>query len=192
MILHRAGADARLYAIDKDARAIKTATELAKQDPRFAIYHGSFADIHQLAQQYDIAGKVDAILMDLGVSSPQLDDASRGFSFQNDGPLDMRMDVSQGISAAEWINSVEEQEMMQTFFDYGEEKYSRRIAKAIVERRQQRLFENTKDLADVIAKAHQIGRKANIPPLECFKPFELKLIKSWKIYRMRWSRLFRF
>ena len=178
LILQQASAQARLFGIDKDARAIATAQQLATNDSRFSIYHGSFADLQQMTANYHIQGQVDAILMDLGVSSPQLDDASRGFSFQNDGPLDMRMDTSCGISAAQWVNSVDESEMVQTFFDFGEEKYSRRIAKAIVERRQLQAFTHTKDLAEVIAQAHPNWQKGKHPATRVFQAIRILVNKE--------------
>src|SRR5688572_11707770 len=122
----------RLLAMDKDPAAIAAAEALAAVDPRVAIRHDSFAS---LARWDATAGGLDGVLLDLGVSSPQLDDASRGFSFMADGPLDMRMDPTRGTSARDFLARAGDREIADVLFEYGEEKQSRRIARAIVERR---------------------------------------------------------
>jgi len=175
LILNQANPDSRLIGIDKDERAIETGNQLAREDARFSIVKSSFADIKRIAHQQSLLGQVDAILMDLGVSSPQLDEAQRGFSFMHDGPLDMRMDTKSGISAADWVNQTDESTMMHTFFDYGEEKFSRRIAKAIVEHRENTPFTRTKELADVIAKAHPKWQKGKHPATRVFQAIRIKI-----------------
>lgn len=129
-ILSKLGAQGRLYSIDRDPQAIAEAKTI--DDPRFTIIHGPFSGIAEYAQQYQLEGKVDGVLFDLGVSSPQLDDAERGFSFMKDGPLDMRMDPSSGVSVAQWLLTAELDDITWVIREFGEDKHARRIAKAIV------------------------------------------------------------
>ena len=151
-ILSRLGDNGRLFAIDRDLSAIKAAEKYAA-DPRFSITHSPFSHMQQVAEQHDIVGQVDGILLDLGVSSPQLDQAERGFSFLRDGPLDMRMDNSSGESAADWLAYAEEKDIAWVLKNYGEEKFSKRIARAIVERRVVEPLTTTKQLADLVDEA---------------------------------------
>ncbi|MBP8172042.1 MAG: 16S rRNA (cytosine(1402)-N(4))-methyltransferase RsmH, partial [Pseudomonas sp.] len=122
LILEHLGADGRLLGFDKDPLAIATGQALAAEDGRFVIVQRSFAELGDELQVRGLAGKVSGVLLDLGVSSPQLDDPERGFSFMHDGPLDMRMDPSRGVSAAEWIASASEDDIARAFKDYGEER----------------------------------------------------------------------
>ena len=126
------GPAGRLLAIDRDPQAISAASEKLLQDPRFELTHGEFSELKEYANARNLLGKVDGLLLDLGVSSPQLDEASRGFSFQSDGPLDMRMDPSVGASATEWLAKVSERDLKKVLFAYGEERQAGRIARAIV------------------------------------------------------------
>ncbi|MFU2078173.1 16S rRNA (cytosine(1402)-N(4))-methyltransferase RsmH [Avibacterium endocarditidis] len=130
LILSRLSKDGRLIAIDRDPRAIAAAAQI--QDPRFQIEHNSFSAIPEICEKLGLSGKIDGILLDLGVSSPQLDEAERGFSFMKDGPLDMRMDTTQGLSAAEWLQQVSEQDLAWVLKTFGEERFAKRIAQAIV------------------------------------------------------------
>ena len=171
LILNGLSASGRLIAVDKDPEAIKAGRELESEDSRFEIMPGSFANITDIAQQQQLA--FDGVLLDLGVSSPQLDDARRGFSFSQDGPLDMRMDSSSGITAAEWINTATEQEIADVFWQYGEEKFSRRMAKAIIERRAIEPFASTLDLADVVAKANPRWEKRIHPATRAFQAIRI-------------------
>jgi 16S rRNA (cytosine1402-N4)-methyltransferase len=154
-VLERLGPAGRLLVMDKDPVAIANAQALAAQDARVAVRHGSFAD---LAQWDATAGGLDGVLFDLGVSSPQLDEAERGFSFRFDGPLDMRMDNQSGESAAQWLARADEREIADVLWTYGEEKASRRIARVIVEARDETPIERTAQLAELIAS--RIGRGA--------------------------------
>ena len=138
LILERLGPGGRLLGFDKDPQAIATGQALAAEDGRFVIVQRSFAELGDEVHVQGLDGKVDGVLLDLGVSSPQLDDPERGFSFLNDGPLDMRMNPGAGLSAAEWIASADEEEIARVFFEYGEERFSRRMARAIVQRRSER------------------------------------------------------
>lgn len=140
----------RLMIIDKDPRAIATAQAL--NDDRVIIQHGSFAELAKFVDELGWRGEVAGVMMDLGVSSPQLDEAERGFSFLREGPLDMRMDDSQGVTAAQWLATATQEDIANVIWQYGEERQSRRIARAIVDGRQQSPLETTKQLADVIEK----------------------------------------
>jgi len=168
-ILDRLGENGRLIAFDKDPEAIRVGEQLAAEDGRFVVVRRSFADMAEELRQRGETGKVDGVLLDLGVSSPQLDDAERGFSFLNDGPLDMRMDPTQGQSAAEWINNASEADIATVLFEYGEERFSRRMAKAIVMRRAEQPFTRTADLAEVIKQANPAWEKHKHPATRAFQ-----------------------
>lgn len=148
-ILAQLGAEGRLYALDRDPEAVATAKQLAAEDARFVIGHGRFGELDKWRRRWGVAG-FHGIVLDLGVSSPQLDDADRGFSFAKDGPLDMRMDPTRGISAADWLNSAAEQEIAQVLRQLGEEQAAGRIARAIGRQRQERAISTTGELAAVI------------------------------------------
>jgi 16S rRNA (cytosine1402-N4)-methyltransferase len=152
-ILKLLGTGGRLLAIDRDPEAVADASNRFSGEPRFEIVRGEFAQLTEIAVERNLLGKVDGLLFDLGVSSPQLDEASRGFSFRADGPLDMRMDPDQGISAAEWLNSVDERELKKVLFEFGEEKYAARIAKTIVAGRSAKPIHRTAELAAMISEA---------------------------------------
>ncbi|MFY0700725.1 MAG: 16S rRNA (cytosine(1402)-N(4))-methyltransferase RsmH [Bermanella sp.] len=175
LILEKLSPNGRLIGIDKDPRAIATANELAAQDSRFSICHGSFAEMATWLQQNGEGRPVAGILMDLGVSSPQLDEAERGFSFMNDGPLDMRMNTESGLTAAQWVATASEEEIANVLYQFGEERYSRRLAKAIVMRRVQEPFERTLDLAHVIKEAHPKWEKGKHPATKSFQAIRIFL-----------------
>jgi 16S rRNA (cytosine1402-N4)-methyltransferase len=152
LILSKLAPQGRLIGFDKDLQAIATAEQI--DDPRFAIVHDSFATMREALAARGIA-QVDGILLDLGISSPQVDDASRGFSFRNDGPLDMRMDTTRGISAADWLAEVDERQLEKVIRDYGEERFAFQIAKAIVARRAVEPISSTRQLAAIVARIRQ-------------------------------------
>ena len=152
-ILGRLGPTGRVIAFDRDPRAVASANMLAQKDSRLEVIPRAFSELFNALEERGLVGQVDGILFDLGVSSPQLDDAERGFSFNADGPLDMRMNPNEGVSAAQWVNEVAEGELADTLYQLGDERDSRRIARAIVRRRAQSAFETTLDLARVIASA---------------------------------------
>jgi 16S rRNA (cytosine1402-N4)-methyltransferase len=149
-ILEQLGPDGRLLAIDRDPQAVSAAEALAT-DPRFAIVKGELAELGDIARERGIRGQVDGLLLDLGVSSPQLDDPDRGFSFRNDGPLDMRMDPTSGTSAAEWLATVDEQSLKRVLREFGEERFAPRIAREILRARETQPLTRTAQLADVVA-----------------------------------------
>lgn len=168
-ILKRLDESGRLIAFDKDAQAIAVAELKFADDPRFRIHHGSFAQMAQCLEADRLVGSINGILLDLGVSSPQLDDPQRGFSFQQSGPLDMRMNDQQGMSAGQWLNSAKETEIADVLYEYGEERYSRRIARAIVQARNDAPLTDTGQLAEIIKQAHPRWEKHKHPATRSFQ-----------------------
>ena len=166
--------DGRLLAVDKDPAACEVAAELAVGEPRFEFYHGSFAQLpHQLRRMGIDA--VDGILLDLGVSSPQLDDGDRGFSFLHDGPLDMRMDTSRGETAAQWLSHAAERDIAAVLKDYGEERFARRIAAAIVAAREESPITSTAQLAKVVSEANPKWERHKHPATRSFQAIRIKV-----------------
>ena len=172
LILEKLGPAGRLIGVDRDLQAAETAKQFL-DDPRFSFFHQNFANIKSLLEQQGLLNKLDGILLDLGVSSPQLDQAQRGFSFSKDGPLDMRMDTSSGISAKEWINSAEVEDMRRVFKEYGEEKFALRIARGIEDYRQDKEITGTLELADIIDKACPVKDKFKHPATRTFQAIRI-------------------
>jgi 16S rRNA (cytosine1402-N4)-methyltransferase len=166
LILSKLAPEGRLFAFDKDPQAIATAERIA--DPRFAIVHDSFATMREALGARGVR-QVDGILLDLGISSPQVDDASRGFSFRNDGPLDMRMDTTRGISAADWLAEAPERQLEKVIRDYGEERFAFQIAKAIAARRAIEPISTTRQLAAIVADAVKTREKGKDPATRTFQ-----------------------
>lgn len=175
LLLEQLAPSGQLIVVDKDPQAIAAAHELAEQDERVSVCHASFADLKAELQQRDLAGRVTGILLDLGVSSPQLDDASRGFSFRADGPLDMRMDPTSGVSAAQWLAHVGETDLANVLFRYGDERYSRRIARAIVRARDDAPITTTLQLADIVSKAHPAWERHKHPATRSFQAIRIHI-----------------
>ena len=175
LILQRLGPMGRLIAIDKDPQAIAFAEEHFAGDARFTIVKGSFARLAEIATTYQVAARVDGILLDLGVSSPQLDQAERGFSFLQEGPLDMRMDSASGQSAATWLAKVEVKELARVLREYGEERHAMRIAKAIVQARQQAPLLTTRALAEIVARANPSWEKGKHPATRSFQAIRIHI-----------------
>ncbi|TRX76278.1 16S rRNA (cytosine(1402)-N(4))-methyltransferase RsmH [Pseudomonas mangiferae] len=174
-ILERLGPAGRLLGFDKDPQAIATGEALAAADGRFVIVQRSFAELGAEASARQLEGAVQGVLLDLGVSSPQLDDPERGFSFLNDGPLDMRMDPSRGVSAAHWIAEAGEEEIAEVFKEYGEERFAKRMARAVVQRRVERPFQRTADLAAVLSEANPAWEKGKHPATRAFQGLRIKV-----------------
>ncbi len=143
----------RLFATDRDAQAVAVGRALAATEPRFSMHHAPFSGAAHWLGACELSGRVDGALFDLGVSSPQIDEAARGFSFQQDGPLDMRMDQTTGETAADWLARAEEVEIADVLYHLGEEKFSRRIARLIVQTRTERPIRRTGDLVRLITEA---------------------------------------
>lgn len=172
LILERLSQKGRLIGVDKDPQAIEAGLQLSSEDGRFQIQHGSFADVESIAAGLGLE-KVAGILVDLGVSSPQLDLPERGFSFLNDGPLDMRMDTSSGESAADWINRADEQDIARVLKEFGEERFAKRIARAITESRLERPFTRTSELASVVSEANPAWEKHKHPATRAFQAIRI-------------------
>lgn len=175
LILQKLSAQGQLVVIDKDPQAIADARALAEQDERVRVCHASFADMKAELERLNLLGRVDGILLDLGVSSPQLDDAQRGFSFRQEGPLDMRMNPEQGPSAADWLARVDEKDLADVLYRYGDERYSRRIARAIVRARAEAPLTRTLQLADIIAKAHPAWERGKHPATRSFQAIRIHI-----------------
>ena len=165
LVLERLSPAGRLIGIDKDLQAIAEAEMLAKADPRFSIKHGSFADLLTWVQP----NSVDGILLDLGVSSPQLDQAERGFSFMQDGPLDMRMDTTKGLSAAQWIAGADVEEIAFVLKEFGEERFAKRIASAIVREQAAEPILTTGRLSKIVTEANPAWEKHKHPATRAFQ-----------------------
>jgi len=173
LVLQNLAPEGRLLGIDKDLAAVAVAKERFTGDARFEIAHGSFAELAELVNARGMSGKVDGVLLDLGVSSPQLDEAERGFSFQSDGPLDMRMDQTRGQSAAEWLNSAAEDDIAWVLKEYGEERFAKRMARAVIAERQKMPFTRTKHLAEVIKEANPAWEKGKHPATRAFQAIRI-------------------
>ncbi|MEM1188732.1 MAG: 16S rRNA (cytosine(1402)-N(4))-methyltransferase RsmH [Pseudomonadota bacterium] len=173
-ILRRLAPEGKLLAIDKDEDAEREALALAHEDSRLSFARGSFAELPLILERLGIDA-VDGILLDLGVSSPQLDIAERGFSFLRDGPLDMRMDRSRGVSAAEWLQRAEVAEIEAVLRDYGEERYARRIAAAIGKARDAGPLVSTTQLAAVVSEAHPRWEKHHHPATRAFQAIRIRV-----------------
>ena len=169
--LNRSG---RVLGVDKDQEAQAAAHELAESESRFQFFHGSFAELPQQLRGMGVDA-VDGILLDLGVSSPQLDDGDRGFSFMRDGPLDMRMDTSCGETAAQWLSRADLQHIAGVLKEYGEERFARRIATAIVAARAVSPIETTSQLARLVSEAHPRWEKHKHPATRSFQAIRIKV-----------------
>ncbi|MCW9079838.1 MAG: 16S rRNA (cytosine(1402)-N(4))-methyltransferase RsmH [Gammaproteobacteria bacterium] len=172
-ILDSLGEGGRLLAFDKDEEAVLVARERFGSDRRFSIVHGSFAELSSVVAEQGLEHRVNGLLLDLGVSSPQIDDPGRGFSFLNDGPLDMRMNRARGESAAEWLAGADEGDIATVLREYGEERFARRIARAIVARRQVTPITGTRDLADLVAQACPVKEKFKHPATRTFQAIRI-------------------
>ena len=174
-ILEQLGSNGRLIAFDKDFQAIVLAN--AVNDQRFLSVHESFANLKTVLHQHGIT-QIDGMLLDLGVSSPQLEEAIRGFSFRMDGPLDMRMDTTRGLSAAEWLAKESEQKIGEVIKNYGEERFAFQIAKAIVARRTIEPVSGTLQLAKIVAAAVKTHEKGKNPATRTFQAIRIFINKE--------------
>jgi 16S rRNA (cytosine1402-N4)-methyltransferase len=175
-ILNLLDQNGQLLAFDRDFDAINSDYAQAMlSDDRFKLKHSCFSELENIVENADLAGKIDGILLDLGVSSPQLDNPERGFSFLRDGPLDMRMDGNAGVSAKEWLASVDEKDLVKVLFEYGEERFARRIARSIVEKRVESPITTTKQLAELIEDAVLVREKHKHPATRTFQAIRIKI-----------------
>ncbi|MDN3700279.1 16S rRNA (cytosine(1402)-N(4))-methyltransferase RsmH [Vibrio artabrorum] len=174
-ILSKLGENGRLFSIDRDPQAIAEAQKI--DDPRFTIIHGPFSGMAEYAERYDLVGKVDGVLLDLGVSSPQLDDAERGFSFMKDGPLDMRMDPTAGIPVSQWLDEADLDDITWVIREFGEDKHARRIAKGIIayqENEENEPLTRTGQLAKLISDvAPKSFKEKKHPATRAFQAFRI-------------------
>jgi 16S rRNA (cytosine1402-N4)-methyltransferase len=171
-ILSMLGQEGRLLAVDKDLQACSVAAELKGSDSRFDFEHTTFAQLPHQLRRWGI-GAVDGILLDLGVSSPQLDQADRGFSFNHDGPLDMRMDTTRGETAAQWLATVKHGDLARVLREYGEERHAGRIASAILREREQSEISTTARLAHIVAEANPSWEKHKHPATRSFQAIRI-------------------
>jgi len=168
LILSRLGSQGRLIVFDKDPQAIETAQKLAEQDGRVTVVHDGFSSFQTTLDKLGIE-EIDGALFDLGISSPQIDDGARGFSFRFDAPLDMRMDPKRGMSAAEWIATASEQDLHEVIKNYGEERFSRQIARAIVAQRTESPIDTTRKLAQLVAQNVRTRERGQDPATRTFQ-----------------------
>ncbi|MFQ0970868.1 16S rRNA (cytosine(1402)-N(4))-methyltransferase RsmH [Gilliamella sp. BG1] len=171
LILEQLGAQGRLIAIDRDERAEQSALQII--DPRFTFIRGEFSNLYQYIEELELLGEIDGVLLDLGVSSPQLDDPDRGFSFMRDGPLDMRMNNSKGLTASEWLLSSDEDDISWVLKAFGEEKFAKRIARSIVEQNKISPITRTLELANLIEKATPRKDKNKHPATRSFQAIRI-------------------
>ena len=174
-LLSKLGASGHLLALDRDPEAVADALERFANDPRFEIEQANFADIAAVITTRGWTGQVDGLLMDLGVSSPQLDVADRGFGFSRDGVLDMRMDPDRGMSAAEWLAQVDEGDLVTVLRVYGEERYAKRIAAAIIAARQSAPITRTGQLAEIVKVAHPRWERHHHPATRSFQAIRIEI-----------------
>jgi 16S rRNA (cytosine1402-N4)-methyltransferase len=172
-LLSRLSEKGSVIAIDKDLDAIAAGQSRFAEEDRLTLVHASFAELAEIVKQAGKHGEVAGVLLDLGVSSPQLDVAERGFSFLRDGPLDMRMDTSKGLSAAEWLASADEQDISKVIKEYGEERFARRMAAAIVRERAEKPIERTVQLAKILADAHPAWERGKHPATKAFQAIRI-------------------
>ncbi len=174
-ILNQLGDSGRLVVMDKDPEAVKAARESIGEDRRVTIIHDDYANMSEVLAAAELIQQVDGVLLDLGVSSPQLDDASRGFSFQKNGPLDMRMNPTQGESAADWLRRSEEKEISRVLWELGEERHARRIARKIVDFRENQDIEDTATLAGIITSCIPSLKNKKHPATKSFQAIRIHI-----------------
>ncbi|GAB6070761.1 16S rRNA (cytosine(1402)-N(4))-methyltransferase RsmH [Thiomicrorhabdus hydrogeniphila] len=181
-LLKRLGENGRLIAIDQDPEAIEYANAHIT-DSRFEIQYGSFEDVKQFCEARGLVGKIDGLLLDLGVSSPQLDDAERGFSFMREGPLDMRMNPEEGLSAKEWLKKVDEKTLKLVLQNYGEERFSGRIAREIKEASERDELQTTLDLAKLVQRVSPKTEKNKHPATRTFQAIRIAVNRELDVLK---------
>ena len=172
-ILARLSKEGCLLSLDRDPEAVAAGKEELGDDPRFSIVQGDFADMERFVREWGVEEGLDGILLDIGVSSPQLDNPERGFSFMEDGPLDMRMNPLRGVSAKEWLAEASERELTRVFREFGEERHARRIARSIVLARQKQRLETTGQLARLIEETTGRREQNKHPATRCFQAIRI-------------------
>lgn len=172
-ILQALAASGQLWAFDKDPDAVAALDDQLRRDGRFKLLHGSYTMLKEVVERNDMVNRIDGVLFDLGVSSPQLDSAGRGFSFKNDGPLDMRMDNSHGMTAADWLDTARETDIANVLRNYGEERFARRIAKAVVQTRTVNKILTTHQLANLILATVPTRERDKHPATRSFQAIRI-------------------
>ena len=172
-LLQRVAPEGQVLALDRDPAAIEHGQQLAGQTEGLSVIHAAFSGLEDVARGHKCYGNVHGVLFDLGVSSPQLDDAGRGFSFSSDGPLDMRMDPGCGVSAAEWLHTATEREIADVLRSLGEERYARRIARRIIERRSSEAISTTAQLAELVTRAAPTREREKHPATRTFQALRI-------------------
>ena len=172
-VLARLGPQGRLIALDRDPEAVAAAQELQARDARFSVQRGAFSQLERVVTEAGVSGRVDGVLLDIGVSSAQLDDPGRGFSFTQDGPLDMRMDPDSGENASAWLMRAAERDIAEVIHEYGEERHARRIARAIVEARARAPITTTSQLAEIVAQASPRHDRFKHPATRTFQAIRI-------------------
>ena len=180
-ILRQLSGQGRLLAMDQDPQAVEAGKQRFGSDPRFEIVYGNFESMVEVVSERDLKQKVDGVLLDIGVSSPQLDDGSRGFSFLKPGPLDMRMNPEAGQSAAQWLAEVEEDDLVLVLKRYGEERFARRIARAVVTTREQQEITDTLQLAELISSAVPRKEKHKHPATRSFQAIRIFINRELEV-----------
>ena len=183
-VLEGLGEAGRLFAMDKDPRAADIAAKDSVEEPRLVFRKGSFANMDEFLRDEGVYGELDGVFMDLGVSSPQLDSPERGFSFSHDGPLDMRMDTTAGVTARQWINAAVQADIAKTLRVYGEERYAGRIARAIVEARTESEITTTFELAEIIRAAIPNWERGKDPATRSFQALRIEINQELKDLEM--------
>ena len=179
-ILEKLGPQGRVLALDRDPQAVTAVRARCAGDARIEVQQAAFSRLGHLLGERNLNGRVHGVLLDLGVSSPQLDEPARGFSFRHDGPLDMRMDPASGVSAAQWINAAPEEEISRVLHEYGEERYARRIARVIVRERAQSPLTTTRQLAELIARAVPSRERSKDPATRSFQAIRIFINRELK------------
>jgi len=183
-LLARLGASGSLFGLDRDPQAVAAGRALAQHDPRFAMEHAPISRLEEVAWRRGLRGRVNGLLLDLGVSSPQLDEPERGFSFSTDGPLDMRMDTSGGQTAAQWLAQAKEEEIARVLRDYGEERHARRIARAIVRARGEEPVVTTISLARIVTAASPSREPGKHPATRTFQAIRIHINRELEELRV--------
>jgi len=175
LLLESLTSQGRLFLLDQDLSAIECAQQKFGSDERVKIIHETFANLAEVGRRHDLLAKVDGIFFDLGVSSPQLDEAQRGFSFSHDGPLDMRMNTSAGNTAAEWLASVSAKELIAVLFEFGEERHAKKIAGKILEQQQVSAIKTTKQLAEIVKDCYPSNYQGIHPATRTFQAIRIAI-----------------
>lgn len=174
-ILNRLDNHGRLYLLDQDPRAIEIAKERYNNDSRVHVVHESFSNLQKISKQYDLTAKINGIFFDLGVSSPQLDVADRGFSFTQDGPLDMRMNTDTGITAAQWLEQISTADLVTVLKEYGEEKFAKKIATRVIEEQQRSPIETTTKLSEIVCACYPRNYQGIHPATRTFQAIRIAI-----------------